>query len=185
MWLSASLKFLIPFSFVANAGARLWEKVASGRNATTAASSAISQTVAQIVQPFSGTLATGRSSGFEHTTNWILLATFSVWLCGFLGCAAMRLRSWSRIRAALRVSQPLHIGAKIPVRSSPGFLEPGVVGFLRPVVLLPDGIAKSLAPQQLAAVLTHEREHALRRDNLTAAMHMIVEAVFWFHPLVW
>ena len=38
---------------------------------------------------------------------------------------------------------------------------------------------------QVHAVLAHELAHARRRDNLTAAMHMFVEAVFWFHPLVW
>jgi uncharacterized protein (TIGR03435 family) len=27
--------------------------------------------------------------------------------------------------------------------------------------------------------------HVVRRDNLTAAIHMLVEALFWFHPLVW
>jgi len=34
-------------------------------------------------------------------------------------------------------------------------------------------------------VLEHELSHWRRRDNLTAAVHMLVEAVFWFHPLVW
>ena len=27
--------------------------------------------------------------------------------------------------------------------------------------------------------------HARRQDNLTAAIHMVVETIFWFHPLVW
>ena len=34
-------------------------------------------------------------------------------------------------------------------------------------------------------MLAHELCHVRRRDNLTAAIHMIVEAIFWFHPLVW
>jgi TonB family protein len=34
-------------------------------------------------------------------------------------------------------------------------------------------------------VLEHELAHWRRRDNLTAATHMLVEAMFWFHPLVW
>ncbi len=34
-------------------------------------------------------------------------------------------------------------------------------------------------------MLEHELAHWRRRDNLTAAVHMLVEAVFWFHPLVW
>jgi bla regulator protein BlaR1 len=64
-------------------------------------------------------------------------------------------------------------------------LEPGVVGLLQPVLLLPSGIAERLTPLQLEAVLAHELCHVRRRDNLTAAVHMVVEAVFWFHPLVW
>ena len=35
------------------------------------------------------------------------------------------------------------------------------------------------------AILTHELCHVRRRDNLFAAVHMAVEAIFWFHPLVW
>jgi hypothetical protein len=37
----------------------------------------------------------------------------------------------------------------------------------------------------MSAVLAHELCHLRRRDNLTAAIHMLVEAVFWFYPLVW
>jgi uncharacterized protein (TIGR03435 family) len=73
----------------------------------------------------------------------------------------------------------------VAVRSSPGLLEPGVVGFLRPILLLPEGIAECLTPRQLEAVLAHELCHVRRRDNLTSAIHMLVEAIFWFHPLVW
>src|SRR6266576_923925 len=34
-------------------------------------------------------------------------------------------------------------------------------------------------------MLAHELWHVQRRDNLAAAVHMLVEAVFWFHPLLW
>ena len=56
---------------------------------------------------------------------------------------------------------------------------------MRPVLLLPRGISEHLSQAQLGAVLEHELAHWRRRDNLTAAAHMLVEAVFWFHPLVW
>ncbi|MGH9574489.1 MAG: M56 family metallopeptidase [Candidatus Acidiferrales bacterium] len=71
------------------------------------------------------------------------------------------------------------------IRTAPGLLEPGVVGIFRPTLLLPEGILESLTPPQLEAVLAHELAHIRRRDNLTAALHMLVEAIFWFHPLVW
>jgi bla regulator protein BlaR1 len=37
----------------------------------------------------------------------------------------------------------------------------------------------------LRAIIAHEMCHVRRRDNLTFAFHMVVEAVFWFHPFVW
>ena len=43
----------------------------------------------------------------------------------------------------------------------------------------------SLTEEQLQAVLAHEARHIDCHDNLTAALHMIVETLFWFHPLVW
>src|SRR6185437_5859069 len=60
-------------------------------------------------------------------------------------------------------------------------LEPGVHGLFRPVLRLPEG----LTDEQLAAVIAHEERHIECFDNLTAALHMVVETLFWFHPLVW
>lgn len=42
-----------------------------------------------------------------------------------------------------------------------------------------------MPPSQLETVIEHELCHLRHRDNLTAAIHMFVEAVFWFYPLVW
>jgi uncharacterized protein (TIGR03435 family) len=53
------------------------------------------------------------------------------------------------------------------------------------VLFLPAGIGDLLAGPQLEAIIVHELCHIRRRDNLAAAIHMLVEAVFWFHPLVW
>ena len=69
--------------------------------------------------------------------------------------------------------------------TSPGSREPGVFGIRKPILLLPDGILNRLTPEQLQSILTHELCHVRRRDNLTAAIHMIVESIFWFHPLIW
>ena len=69
--------------------------------------------------------------------------------------------------------------------SSPLRVEPGVFGIHKPVLLLPAGIAHHLTPAQLKLILAHEVCHVRRRDNLTGAIHMLVEAVFWFFPLVW
>src|ERR1035438_9892377 len=69
--------------------------------------------------------------------------------------------------------------------SSTAKLEPGVFGIFRPVLWLPAGIGDRLDDAELEAILAHELCHIRRRDNLLAAVHMAVEAIFWFHPLVW
>ena len=52
-------------------------------------------------------------------------------------------------------------------------------------MIWPEGISEHLDDAHLEAVLAHELWHVRRRDNLAAAIHMVVEAMFWFHPLVW
>src|SRR6185312_15394318 len=92
---------------------------------------------------------------------------------------------WLRIREALRAATPVDLPIPIPVVVAPHATEPGVVGFLRPVLVLPPQLLDHLNAQQLTAVLAHEMCHVRRRDNLFAAIHMLVEAIFWFNPLVW
>jgi BlaR1 peptidase M56/Protein of unknown function (DUF3738) len=60
-----------------------------------------------------------------------------------------------------------------------------VIGWMRPVLLLPTDIEDHLTRPEIEAIVAHELCHVRRFDNMTAAIHMLVEAVFWFHPLVW
>jgi bla regulator protein blaR1 len=180
LWLSASLKFLLPFSLLMTFGHRLeW---ASGSHSI-APAPAVRLAVVQLTQPFPETLPQAPSTRAVH--DWTATAVFGLWACGFATLTVLRLRGWRRIRAAVRSSGPIDVLGTMQVRSSPGLLEPGVVGLFHPILLLPTGIAERLQPLQLKAVLAHELCHARRRDNLTSAVHMIVETVFWFHPLVW
>src|SRR5262249_7482977 len=75
----------------------------------------------------------------------------------------------------------------LPIRaiSSPSFLEPGILGLFRPVLLLPEGILEHLSPEQWKSVVAHELCHVRHRDNLVGMVQMSIETVFWFHPLVW
>jgi bla regulator protein BlaR1 len=188
LWLSASLKFLVPFSLLVGVGIQLWDAQLAGKIATHITAPAVAQTMVEFAQPFPATFAQTPSA--HHATDWISIAILCLWAFGFFCVALMRCRSWFQIRAAVRASSaigaPISItGATIPVRSSATLIEPGVVGFLHPVLLLPEGILKTLTPGQFEAVLAHEQCHIRRRDNLTSACHMIVEAIFWFHPMVW
>jgi Zn-dependent protease with chaperone function len=76
---------------------------------------------------------------------------------------------------------------RVPVRlvASDNNLEPGVFGVFRPVLIIPTGLRGKLAAGQLESVIAHELCHIRRLDNLAALIHMLIEALFWLHPLVW
>ncbi|HXX23164.1 MAG TPA: M56 family metallopeptidase [Terriglobia bacterium] len=179
LWFSASLKFLIPFSLLLNLGGFLWRSpAAKGLEVP-----AVTYTIVRMAEPFpqSPTLVPSEAT---HR-GWLPIVLVGIWACG-LGCIALiRLRGWLRIRAAVRASIPVDMTFPVEVRCTPAALEPGIVGFFRPMLLFPAGIVDRLAPNQLQTVLAHELCHLRRCDNVTAAIHMVVEAVFWFHPLTW
>ncbi len=112
-----------------------------------------------------------------------------MWLAGFLSSASYSAIRWKRLRALTRRARPVTgldgLPRDVAVRIAQDPIEPGVFGILRPVLLLPASIFRSLSGAQLRAVLAHEHAHIRRRDNLWSALHMAVEALFWFHPLVW
>jgi uncharacterized protein (TIGR03435 family) len=181
LWLSASLKFLVPFALLLNLGSYLETWMPAGRQI---AGPAVSQTIEQFSAPFfPDTLPSPNPA--PDAIHWIPFGILAVWLAGFATVASIRFRGWLRIRAAVRASAAAGVSNTVEIRVSPVRLEPGVVGIVRPVLLLPEGIAERLTPSELETVLAHELCHVRRRDNLFAAIHMIVEAAFWFHPLVW
>jgi bla regulator protein blaR1 len=179
LWFSASAKFLIPFALLLTVGGYLGRLPA----AKSVPFPAMTHAVVEVAVPFPVTPLPTPSP--RQNVDWIPGALVGVWVCGALGIALMRVRATLRIRAAVRDSRSLQIPFPVPVRTSSHPMEPGVVGIFRPVLLLPAGILEHLAPRQMELILAHELCHVRRRDNLTAAIHMLVEAVFWFHPLVW
>jgi uncharacterized protein (TIGR03435 family) len=89
------------------------------------------------------------------------------------------------MRKVKQAASPLQLRMPLAALSTSARVEPGVVGIFRPVLLLPQGIEGRLTEKQFEAILAHELCHVRRRDNLAALLHMVVETVFWFHPLVW
>ncbi|MEX0678699.1 MAG: M56 family metallopeptidase [Pirellulales bacterium] len=79
------------------------------------------------------------------------------------------------------------LGISYPVRllSSTRATVPFVVGWLKPVVLLPAGILTGLSPVELEAILAHELAHVRRHDFLVNLLQTMVETLFFYHPAVW
>ena len=198
LWLAASVKFLLPFSWLVALGSHLaWSRVAA------ASQPGLYFAIEQIGQPFtppSPQISSGATPTIASISP-LLPALVAVWLCGFLAVLFIWSARWRRISAAKRAAQPLADGREVgalrrvermggvqkPIELllSRSSLEPGIFGIARPVLIWPEGISKRLEDAHLESILAHEVWHVRRRDNLFAAMHMVVEALFWFYPLVW
>src|SRR5579872_5719809 len=91
-------------------------------------------------------------------------------------------------RLAIGMARTHRLRSRANVRDGKGISSectcPITVGWLHPVVILP-GNWREWPPQQLDAVLTHEREHVRRRDPLIQWLALVNRALFWFHPLSW
>lgn len=180
LWTAGSMKFLVPFSWLVGLGSR-FEWRAAPAIAQPAATFVIDEVFTPSMLPAQAVTAQ------QGVLPWLLVG---VWIAGSVAVLFWWSRQWIPVRSAVRAATPLTLPAEydtrgLTVMSSPSTLEPGVVGVLRPVLLLPEGLVDRLTPAQLNALLAHERSHVRHHDNLAAAIHMAVEAMFWFHPLVW
>jgi beta-lactamase regulating signal transducer with metallopeptidase domain len=134
---------------------------------------------------------------FESWLPMLLL----VWLSG-VGVLSLRLVSgwiWiERIRRhrtaaaaerwqqlAARLARRLHISRPVRVRESAGVDVPTVIGWMKPLVLLPASVLAGLSPPQLEAVLAHELAHIRRHDYLVNLLQTLVETLLFYHPAVW
>jgi bla regulator protein blaR1 len=60
-----------------------------------------------------------------------------------------------------------------------------VLGWLKPVVLVPAAAMLAMAPEALEALLAHELAHVRRGDFLANVLQTIAEALLFYHPAVW
>jgi uncharacterized protein (TIGR03435 family) len=88
-------------------------------------------------------------------------------------------RTFDRLKTRISISRPVRLLVS-------GLLQtPAVIGWLRPLVLVPAGILAGLPAEQLEALLLHELAHIRRHDYLVNILQSAVEAVFFYHPAVW
>jgi bla regulator protein BlaR1 len=201
IWLAASLKFLVPFSLLVMAGS------AAGAWTSSFATPEVSVAVRWLDQSLSiwnldvVSAARAGASFLPDVGSALVLTLLVVWVSGIIGLGVWRCRQWRVLSRLARHAARLEYGREAEAlrratRISPrsrrielllcsSSLEPGVIGVLRPKLLWPAGLSDRLTDSELDAVIAHEVCHVDRRDNLSALVHVTVETVFWFHPLVW
>ena len=151
------------------------------------------------VPPDSGSPLAGIPARFHASDYLPWLAPF--WIAGVLffqlrGVAswlfARRLRrkgvcaataSWQalldRLAARVRLSRPATLLESCLVE------VPVVIGYVRPVILLPVGLLAGLPAGQIESILLHELAHIRRHDYLVNLLQIVVESLVFYHPAVW
>jgi len=182
VWMAASVKFLMPFSLLIAGGESLRRVTESPITGP-----AVSNVLGQMAQPFPQVQSwvPAGSESMPHPINLLRFVILVVWASGALVVALSWCLKWRKIHTTVRGARPEGFGIGVAVLSSRSLVEPGVFGVFHQVLLLPEGIGSRLTPAQFDAIFAHEICHVRRRDNLTFAIHLMVETLFWFHPLVW
>ncbi|HEY6403262.1 MAG TPA: M56 family metallopeptidase [Blastocatellia bacterium] len=134
---------------------------------------------------------------FSGAAPWLT----SLWLAGVILLSLRMLGGWVYVRRLksygtgplpdewrlrfaelcreIRVLRPVRLLESAVVQ------VPTVIGWLRPVVLIPASALVGLAPRQLEAVIAHELAHIRRYDYLVNLLQSAVEILLFYHPAVW
>jgi beta-lactamase regulating signal transducer with metallopeptidase domain len=135
------------------------------------------------------------AQGVEPYLPWIVC----LWALGVVVFSLRLLAGWNAVRE-LRVAADAteaqwidrfnrlkaRLGVSYAVRLvfSTSAAVPMVIGWLKPVVLVPAGLVAGLSAAQLEAILAHELIHIRRHDYLVNLIQNVVETVFFYHPAV-
>ena len=123
------------------------------------------------------------------------------WLAGVLGLSCRLMFGWLQIRRLQRhaleplaehwhlklaeLAKRLHIKRRLQLLQSAWVEVPTVIGWLRPVILLPSSCLLGLTPGQLESILAHELGHIRRHDYPVNLLQSVMETVLFYHPMVW
>jgi beta-lactamase regulating signal transducer with metallopeptidase domain len=137
------------------------------------------------------------ATAWTHALPWLVTA----WLSGVALFTFRLLSGWrraTRMRGAaegpipaewLRIFNELisrmSVSAPVRVLASSFVTAPVVIGWLRPVILMPVEVLAGAPLEHVRALLAHELAHILRHDYAVNVLQSIAEAVLFYHPAVW
>jgi len=137
------------------------------------------------------------AAALDRALPWVLLAWF-VGVVLFVArlhvglMVARRLRSMATSAVTAELQQMFdamqrRLGVERAVRLMYSALVqvPTVIGWLRPVVLIPASCLTGLSVMQIEAILAHELAHIRRHDYLVSVLQSVIETLLFYHPAVW
>src|ERR1035438_7231401 len=133
----------------------------------------------------------------DRSLPWVLLAWFAGVIV-FVGWLNFGLLVARRLKTAGTEAPPppllqlfedlrtrLGLERAVELLHSAQVQVPTVIGWLRPVVLLPVSCLTGLSPDQIEAVLCHALAHVRRHDYLVSVIQSVIETILFYHPAVW
>lgn len=126
---------------------------------------------------------------------------FWIWAAGLAIFAVPVVRSWREIRGWKAASSPiddpealrllerckrrLGIAKDIVVAESDRVSSPMLVGVSQPYFVFPKHFAKWLSREEIEHIFLHELNHYKHKDNVTNALLLAYQLLYWYNPLVW
>ena len=124
-----------------------------------------------------------------------------LWLAGVATLSVRAMGGWYLVQSTRRLDtlpvpaellarchglqQRLAVAWPVRFALSRRITVPMVIGWLRPVILIPVSALAGLSPRQLDALILHELAHIRRFDTVSNVLLVAVETILFYHPAVW
>lgn len=132
----------------------------------------------------------------QNLVPWVV----PLWLLGVMVMSLRVWRGWEQTRflrrtaifsplpawqtAVDRLQNVLGIHKAVKLAVSAGITVPSVIGWLKPIILIPPGVLTGLTPLQMELILAHELAHIRRQDYLWNLLQVFVDTLLFYHPVV-
>ena len=166
-----------------------YERISTSRSGDTASSPGVNHAVPPLVASTTARTFDWRALAFLGYAI-VTLALLVRLLASHLAVSRLRVGTTSLVDGAWwlaleRWRQRLGIKRSVELAWSREVSVPLVLGWAKPVVVLPSSIAEMSTSVHADAVLLHELAHVRRGDYSWNVLLRLVQAVYWPHPLVW
>lgn len=136
----------------------------------------------------------------QSVRPWLRLIV-AIWLAGVFFCAIRPIVGlWTQWRLQhvglsavaeqtqrlmIELARRMKVSPAVRVAESALVTVPMVVGYLRPIILLPASVMIGMTPDQLESLLAHELAHIRRHDWIVNAAQVVIETLMFYHPAIW
>jgi beta-lactamase regulating signal transducer with metallopeptidase domain len=171
---------------------------ASGSSQSTAAAP---QGVSALAVPFTVSAPAAPLTPWPERLDAWSRAVVPLWFAGVLVLSIRLALGWREVRRIRRASSEplsgqwaervraitdrLRISRPVRVAQSALVQVPMLIGWVRPVILIPASVVSGLTIAQLEAVIAHELAHVRRHDYIANIVQTAAEILLFYHPACW